>query len=297
MRNREEDGGEVDVDFDFKGNFKRKADPEIYGDFFSTDSYDATEATKTDPPTTESQELTDNSNDSDDADQTTGSNTPSENEGESVASGATEMETNTIWTTTSTSKPEESEEKSDDESAGSFYKTYAVGEYEYLETSVLTETVPTTPFDNMDTTPTDRVSAGAKYTQNDGMVDGEYTTISQRTKINTESSDNSASTIGDGSSKTLTEKSAGEYNKETTDMNTKESTEGCEDSVTMQVFDKSSDKQQETITENVKDITSTNNVETEDHIKESTGNLRRSTFLKQTIRHHFNIVQSNILKV
>ncbi|KAM3174313.1 hypothetical protein ACTXT7_010809 [Hymenolepis weldensis] len=284
-----EDGGEIDVNFDFKN--KRETESEIYGDFFNTDSYDTTDATKTDLPTTESQELTDNSNDSDNADQTTGSNTPPENEGESVASGATKIETNTIWPTTSTSKSEESEEKSDNESTGSSYKTYAVGEHEYLETSVLTKTVVTTPFDNMDTTPTESVSAEAKYTQND-----EYTTISQQTKINNESLDNSALTIEDDSSKTLTEKSTREYKKETTDMNAKENTGGCEDPVTVQAFVESSDKQQETITENVIDVTSTNNDETEDHIKESTDNLERSTFLKQSIRHDFSIVQSNMLK-
>lgn len=284
MHNRKEDGSETDVNFDFKSG--KETDPEIYGDFFNTDSYDTTDATKTDLPTTESQELTDNSNNSDNAGQTTGPNTPSENEEESVASGATEMEVNTIWTTTPTSKSEESEEKRDDESTGSFHKTYAVSEHENLETSVPTNTVVTTPFDSMDTSPTDPVSAETEYTQN-----VEYTTISQRTKVNNESSDNSASTIEDDSSKALTEKSTREYNKETTDMNAKENTEGCE------VFDESSDKQQETITENVKDITSTNNVETEGYIKESTGNLGRSTFLKQSIRHHFTIVQSKMLKV
>ncbi|VDL59059.1 unnamed protein product, partial [Hymenolepis diminuta] len=168
---------------------------------------------------------------------------------------------------------------------------YAVGEHEYLKTSVPTKAVVTTPFDSVDTTSTYPVSAETEYTQND-----EHTTIPQQTKINNESTDNFASTIEDDSSKALTETSTGEYNEETTDMSAKESTERCEEPVTLQVFDESSDKQQETITENVKDITSTNNAETEDYIKESTDDLERSSLLKQSIRHHFSIVQSKMLK-
>ncbi|VDN97989.1 unnamed protein product [Rodentolepis nana] len=284
-----------EIDLDFKNKFKREVVPEETGNFPDIIASDSTDGPTTDPSTMILHKITANWNDSSNVDQKTASHTQAGYEEEYTTSVMTDMETNAILTTISTSNRDELEDTIDGESTDSVSETYLEGERTNSENSDLTRSYTATYSDIMDSAPTDPFISEGKYTKNDEVIDSEFTTISQRTETNSKT-DYSTSTIAYDSSKNVSEDSIMEQNQENTELRFKEHTERCEDSITDQVINEISDKGQKRIIEVGKDIISTNGIETEAPIEGTTDSLRESASLTRNIRHHFSIVRSNLIK-